>query len=69
MDSAGQKRLSLLQGHVTLDSEFLAKGTGVKKERKIQDDVWAIIGGDDYLSEKEIQIRKNMRAFMEKVQP
>jgi glutaryl-CoA dehydrogenase len=39
------------------------------KQRKIQDDVWAIVGGDDYLNEKEIQVRKNVRAFMEKVQP
>jgi alkylation response protein AidB-like acyl-CoA dehydrogenase len=69
MDTFAHKRLKLLQGHVTLESDLLAKGTGVKKERKIQDDVWAIVGGDDYLTEKEIQVRKNTRAFMEKVQP
>ncbi len=43
--------------------------TKAPKQRKIQDDVWAIVGGDDFLDENFIEIRKRMRAYMESIQP
>jgi hypothetical protein len=67
--TTAQKRLTLLEGHIALENEQLAKPGKAPKERKIQDDVWAIVGGDEFLSEKEVQIRKNVRACMENIQP
>ena len=43
----------MLESHVT--SEVTSKKDGkAPKQRKILDDVWAVVGGDEYLTEKEI---------------
>jgi hypothetical protein len=57
--------LNLLSDH--LQPEATSKKT--PKERKIQDDVWAIVEGDQYLDEKDITYRKGMRKFMEEWRP
>ena len=36
---------------------------------KIQDDVWASINGDEYLSEKGIALKNKIRDFMSKIEP
>jgi len=64
----------MVSGHITMGPQTLSMQaqTGKNKspkQRKIQDDVWALVGGDDYLDENSIVLRKRMRAFMESIQP
>ncbi len=35
---------------------------------KIQDDVWALVNCDEFLSEKGINLRKKTRDFMESIE-
>ena len=35
---------------------------------KIQDDVWALVNGDEFLSEKGVNLRKKTRDFMNSIE-
>ena len=58
-------RLSLLESHLTATKD----PSKPKKVRKILDDVWDLVGSDEYMSEKGIAMRKKCRAFMLEAQP
>ncbi len=51
-------RLQLLESHLTADAKH-----------KIADDAWASINGDEFLSQRGIQWRKNTREFIEALEP
>jgi glutaryl-CoA dehydrogenase len=59
-----QKRLSLLEGHISL----MSQDTSAQKP-KIIDDVWHTVNGDEFLSEKGRALRKKTREFITRVEP
>ena len=65
-------RLKVLSDHLKLGNETQAKVNKdgkpkVPKVRIIKDDVWAMVGGDEFLDQKGIDLRKKMRSFMESI--
>ena len=49
-----------------LNNHFESQETSTKA--KIQDDVWALVNGDECLSEKRINLRKKTRDFINSVE-
>ena len=65
-------RLKVLSDHLKLENETQSKvdkdgKPKVPNLRIIQDDVWAMVGGDEFLDQKGIDLRKKMRSFMESI--